>query len=112
MNLPDDPDPRDPFHNAALETEAILREAGLNIVIIPEPNRRRVRSYDFVASYMSFYVCNGAVIGSEFGDPETHVLAADALARHSPGREVVLIEADVLGELGGGIHCATKEMPA
>ncbi len=112
MNLPDTPDPGDPFHNAALETEAILRDAGLEIEIIPEPNRRRVDSYDFVASYVNFYVCNGAVIGAEFGDAETDALAADALARHFPGREVVLIEADALGELGGGIHCATKEMPA
>lgn len=112
MNLPDAPDRRDPFHQAALQTHDILEAAGLEIDVIPEPERPRVRSRDFVASYANFYVCNGAVIAAEFGDAETDAIAADALARHFPGREVVTLNVDPLGELGGGIHCATKEMPS
>lgn len=112
MNLPDAPDPRDPFHRAALETHDILQAAGLEIEVIPEPVRPRVCSADFVASYANFLVCNGAVISAEFGDPETDTLAADALARHFPGRAVVQLNVDALGEIGGGIHCATREMPA
>ncbi|MCP5099681.1 MAG: agmatine deiminase family protein, partial [Chloroflexi bacterium] len=27
-------------------------------------------------------------------------------------REVVTLNIDVLGEVGGGIHCATQQMPA
>jgi len=112
MNLPDDPDPRDPFHQAALETHDILAAEGLSIEVIPEPVRRRVRSADFVASYANFFACNGAVIAAQFGDPEADAIAAEALARHFPGREVVQLNVDPLGELGGGIHCATREMPA
>lgn len=111
MNLPDDPNPRDPFHQAALDTHDILMAQGLDIDVIPETVRRRVRSVDFVASYANFFVCNGAVIAAEFGDPETDAIAAGALARHFPGREVVQLNVDPLGELGGGIHCATREMP-
>ena len=111
INLPDDPDPRDPFHVAALQTHDTLAKAGLDIEVIPEPNRRRVDSLDFVASYANYYVCNGVVIAAEFGDPETDAIARDALQRHYPGREVVMLNVDPLGELGGGIHCATKEMP-
>lgn len=112
LNLPDEPDSGDPFHNAALETHDILKAAGLEIEVIPEPYKRRVKSIDFVASYANYYVCNGAVIAAQFGDPETDRIASDALQRHYPGREVVMMNVDPLGELGGGIHCATQQMPA
>lgn len=112
VNLAQDPDPEDPFHRAALETTDILRAEGLEIDIIPEPVRRRVEAEDFVASYANFYLCNGAVIAAEFGDRDTDALAVAALQRHFPGREVVTLNVDALGEIGGGIHCATHEVPA
>lgn len=112
LNLPQTPDRRDAFHLAALQTQRVLADSGLQIEVIPEPNRRRIDSVDFVASYANFYVCNGAVIAAEFGDPETDDIARMALARHYPGREIVMLNVDPLGELGGGIHCATQQMPA
>ena len=112
LNLPTDPDPDDPFHRAALQTEATLRAEGLTVEVIPEPVRRRVKSIDFVASYANFYVCNGAVIAAQFGDRDTDAQAVAALKRHYPGREIVTLNVDALGEVGGGIHCATHEVPA
>lgn len=112
MNLPDEPDMRDPFHLAALETHDLLQAAGLEIEVIPEPATRRVDSEDFVASYANYYVCNGAVVAAQFGDAETDSIAVDALQRHYPGREVVTLNADALGEIGGGVHCATHEVPS
>jgi agmatine deiminase len=112
INLPDNPDMNDPFHAAAYETYDVLKAAGLDVEAIPEPRIRRVNSEDFVASYANYYVCNGAVIAAEFGDPETDEIARDALQRHYPDREVVTLNVDPLGELGGGIHCATQQMPA
>ena len=112
LNLPDDPDPDDPFHAAALDTHDALKAAGLEIEVIPEPVRRRVESLDFVASYANYYACNGAVIAAEFGDRETDAIAVEALKRHYPGREIVTLNVDALGEIGGGIHCATQQMPA
>ena len=112
MNLPENPDRQDPFHQAALHTHDILDSSGFAIEVIPEPNRRRVRSDEFVASYVNYYVCNGAVIAAEFGDRDTDAIAMDALSRHYPGREIVMLNADALGEIGGGIHCATQQMPA
>lgn len=111
INLPDAPDMRDPFHVAALETHDILAAAGLDNTVIPEPNKRRVSSIDFVASYANYYVCNGAVVAAEFGDPETDKLAVETLARHYPDREIVTLNVDALGEVGGGIHCATQQLP-
>lgn len=112
INLPEDPDPQDPFHRAAKQTHQALRQSGLEVEVIPEPVRRRVTRYDFVASYANYYVCNQAVVAAEFGDPRTDAIAKDALQRHYPGRQVILLNVDPLGELGGGIHCATQQMPA
>ncbi|MEX0343990.1 MAG: agmatine/peptidylarginine deiminase [Rhizobiaceae bacterium] len=112
VNLPDNPDRSDAFHTAALQTHDRLVAAGLDIEVIPEPNFRRVNSVDFVASYVNYYACNGAVMAAQFGDEETDAAATGALKRHYPGREIVTLNVDPLGEVGGGIHCATQQMPA
>ena len=111
MNLPEQPDRQDEFHQAALQTHDVLLAAGLEVDVIPEPDHRRVNSIDFVASYANFYVCNGGVIAAQFGDRNTDKLAVEALARHYPDREIVTLNVDALGEVGGGIHCATQQMP-
>lgn len=112
LNLPDKPDMNDPFHVAALDTRDRLVAANLQVSVIPEPTDPRVTSFDFVASYANYYVCNGAVIAAQFGDRETDRLARDALQQHYPDREIVTMNLDALGEVGGGIHCATQQMPA
>ena len=112
INLPDRMDMRYSFHAAAAATHDALEAAGCEIEVIPEPVIRRNNSLDFVASYANYYVCNGAVIAAEFGDPETDAMAVDALRRHYPDREVITLNVDPLGEMGGGIHCATQQMPA
>jgi len=112
INLPDKPDMDDPFHAAALDTHDKLVAARLDVKVIPEPARRRVKAIDFVASYANYYVCNGGVIAAQFGDPEADRIAVNALKEHYPGREIVTLNVDALGEVGGGIHCATQQMPA
>ena len=102
---------QDPFHIAAVETYDKLVAANIEVEVIPEPERRRVYDIDFVASYANYYACNGGVIAAEFGDPETDALAYNALEQHYPDREVVTLNVDTLGEVGGGIHCATQQMP-
>lgn len=111
INLPDEPDLQDPFHQAALKTHEKLLATELAVHVIPEPNLTRVSSSDFVASYANYYACNGGVIAAEFGDPETDEFARNTLSTHYPGREVVKLNVDALGEIGGGIHCATQQMP-
>ena len=111
INLPDLPDMDDPFHLAALKTHDVLVAAGLSVEVIPEPVERRIKTIDFVASYANYYACNGAVIAAQFGDPNTDEIALGALQRHYPEREIIRLNVDPLGELGGGIHCATQQMP-
>ncbi|MEM7301480.1 MAG: agmatine deiminase family protein [Pseudomonadota bacterium] len=112
INLPDKPDFSDPFHVAAVDTHDRLVSAELSVEVIPEPSFRRINSVDFVASYANYYACNGGVIAAHFGDKDADAIAVRALGNHYPGREVVTLNVDPLGEIGGGIHCATQQLPA
>lgn len=117
IQMPERIVPDDPWSRAAFETRAILEAATdargdpLELVVIPEPVHTRVRSHDFVASYVNYYVCNGAVIAAGFGDEEADAIARETLADLYPGRELVMLDVDPVGEVGGGIHCATREQP-
>ena len=112
INLPEEPDMQDPFHLAAFKTYEGLLDQGLEVEVIPEPVETRIDNPDFVASYANYYACNGAIIAAEFGDQRTDEIAAAALSDHYPGRDIVMLNVDPLGELGGGVHCATQQMPA
>jgi agmatine deiminase len=119
IQLGDTVDRSDPWSVAAFETFEILkaaRDAGgrkLEIVVVPNPDydRIRSRSEEFVSSYVNYYVANGAVIGEEFGDDRADAEAARILGQLYPGREIVSLNVDPVGEAGGGIHCATQQQP-
>jgi agmatine deiminase len=111
-------DPSDPWSRAAHETLRILESARdlngrpLHIVKLPEPKTTRSNARDFVSSYINYYVCNGAVIAAQFGDARTDATVRDMLGDLYPGRKVVMLNIDAIGESGGGIHCATQQQPA
>ncbi len=119
IQLPEKVIADDPWSASAYETYEILKQARdaagrkLEIVVIPEPDFDRIRSRarDFVASYVNYYVCNGAVIGAEFGDDKADAEAARILGQIYPGREILSLEVDPIAEAGGGIHCSTQQQP-
>lgn len=117
VQLPEKPDKRDPWSVSAFETYGILERARdakdrpLEVIKLPEPYDIRVTAADFVASYVNYYVCNGAVIAAEFGDRKADAEAKSTLQKLYPGREVVTLNVDAIGETGGGIHCATQQQP-
>ncbi|WP_181151657.1 MULTISPECIES: agmatine deiminase family protein [Brucella] len=117
IQMGDKIDPDDPWSAAAFETHDILAAATdaegrkLDMVILPEPYDIRSSNSDFVSSYVNYYVCNGAVIAAEFGDRKADERAAAILGKLYPGREIVTLNIDPVGEVGGGIHCATHEQP-
>lgn len=102
-------DPQDPFGVAAEQLFQNMRRAALKVDVIPLPFEGRSEE---PGAYVNYYVCNGGVVASQFGDPETDDIAYDALKRHYPGREIIMLDTDALTELGGGIHCATQQLPA
>lgn len=118
IQLPEASDPSDPWSVSAFETYDLLKQSKdysgqlPELVVLPEPYDTRVTSDDFVASYVNYYVCNGAVIAAQFGDRETDRQAQETLSKLYPDREIVTLNVDPIGETGGGIHCATQQQPA
>ena len=118
IQLPEKVIDGDPWSAAAFETYEVLKKATdvqgrkLDIAVIPDPAGVRSSAEDFVSSYVNYYVCNGAVIGAEFGDDKADSEAARMLGQLYPGREILSLNVDVIGESGGGIHCATQQQPS
>jgi agmatine deiminase len=117
IQIGDTIDTDDPWSVSAHETLEVLKQqtdaAGrkLEIVTLPDPYEIRSHKADFVSSYVNYYVCNGAVICAEFGDKDADTKAQNLLAQLYPGREIVALNIDAIGESGGGIHCATQQQP-
>lgn len=117
IQLGENVDPNDPWSVAGHQKLKILESATdasgrtLEIVRLPDPVAIRSRKPDFVASYVNYYVCNGAVIAPEFGDREADDRARNLLQSLYPGRAIEMINIDAIGESGGGIHCATQQQP-
>ncbi len=114
-----DPDPKSFDHAVTKRHLDMLRRATdvegrtLDVVVLEAPSRVREKfaNDDFAAGYINFYVCNGAVIAPEFGDPRTDTAAQRELQRAFPGRNVVQINVDAIAAGGGGIHCTTQQEP-
>lgn len=69
------------------------------------------RGYRWVFSYVNFLMVNGGVVFPQFGDEEADAKAVETARRVFAGREVVPVNVQELGMLGGGIHCASQEVP-
>jgi agmatine deiminase len=127
-------DPADPHHAVSRDAEARLLEAvdaqGRTIAVerIPMPtpmffsaeeaagidaseNRmNRAAGERLAASYVNFYIANGAVIAPAFG-VATDDAAQAVLARCFPEREIVMVPAREILLGGGNIHCITQQQP-
>lgn len=77
----------------------------------PTTIRETYANDDFAAGYIGYYLCNGAVIIQEFGDPQANRAAQQRLADAFPEREIVAINVDGIAAGGGSIHCATQQEP-
>ena len=114
-----DPDPASFDHNVTKRHVALLKSATdargkkLDVIVLegPQSVRKTFESKDFAAGYIGFYVCNGAVIGQEFGDAQADAAARLALQKAFPGRAVLQINLDGVAAGGGSIHCATQQEP-
>jgi agmatine deiminase len=117
IQMPESIDHKDPWSRSAFETYDILKSATdaqgkrLELITLPEPYETRVTTDNFVASYVNYYVCNGGVVLAQFGDQKTDNQVQDILADLYPDREIVALNIDPIGEVGGGIHCATQQQP-
>lgn len=97
-----EPDPKSFDHAVTNRHLEILRAATdakgrkLEVVVLEAPStvREKFSRDDFAASYINFYVCNGAVIAPQFGDLKADVAAKQTLQRLYPERQVIQINID------------------
>lgn len=127
-------DPADPHYAVSRDAEARLKAArdakgrALAVERMPMPtpmfyteeeasgvdatasgmNRRAGER--MAASYVNFYIANGAIIAPCFG-VATDAAAREVLARLFPEREIVMVPAREILLGGGNIHCITQQQP-
>jgi agmatine deiminase len=127
-------DPADPHHAVSRAAEARLLETtdaqgrAITVERIPMPTpmfitedeaagvdqtasgMNRAAGERLAASYVNFYIANGAIIAPHFGVP-TDETARTVLQKLFPEREVVMIPAREILLGGGNIHCITQQQP-
>ena len=127
-------DPADPHYAVSRDAEARLRTARdaagrpIQVERIPMPtpmayteeeiagldrgDKRTLREpgVRLAASYVNFYIANGAIIAPSFG-AATDEPARAVLARLFPEREIVMLPGREILLGGGNIHCITQQQP-
>jgi agmatine/peptidylarginine deiminase len=67
----------------------------------------------FIAPYLNFYICNGAVIVPVAGsDPDMDRDALAVISREFPDRQIIDITMRASFMQGGAVHCLTQQVPA
>ncbi len=92
----------------------VIREEDLDGYIFEAGEDEREAGERLAASYVNFYISNGAIVMPLFGgeNEESDKCAMEILKNVYPEREVIGIYArDVLAG-GGNIHCITQQIPA
>lgn len=111
------------------ENLAVLEREGLRVIKLPFPKLpvcfteyevngfepeegedKREVGEKLAASYINFYVCNGAVLVPQFDD-ENDAVALDILGQCFKDRVIVPVYARQLIIGGGNIHCLTQQIP-
>ena len=92
------------------EPVCITEEELAGLVFEPGEDEREAGER-LAASYVNFYIANGAIILPQFGD-ENDVPAQKVLQEAFPGREIVPVYARDIIVGGGNIHCITQQIPA
>jgi agmatine deiminase len=100
-----------PNHEHCQDNAGRLRAAGVTVEHMPFLPYVTVAGETVAASYMNFYICNGAVIVPVCG-ARSDTDALDIIAAAYRGREVVPVPGAVLAYGGGGPHCITQQVPA
>jgi agmatine deiminase len=103
--------PDNPNFEHCQDNRARLQAAGISVTEMPFLPYDQVAGERIAASYLNFYICNGAVIVPVAGaDTDADALAIIGAAY--PDRDVVAVPGLVLAFGGGGPHCITQQVPA
>jgi agmatine deiminase len=98
-----------------LNREKDSRGNSLEVVEVEEPHPNDLAGELWgvaVASYANYYLVNGGLIMPRFGVGKLDDEAYESFKRYFPGRDIARVDLNTLPKLGGGIHCATQQVPA
>jgi agmatine deiminase len=90
----------------SLANEAVLEKANLHVIHMPAPAGVNLPA----ASYVNFYIVNGAVAAPAFGVPGDRA-ARELLAGLFQDREILSLPSLEILRGGGNIHCVTQQIP-
>ncbi|KAK4501963.1 hypothetical protein PRZ48_007773 [Zasmidium cellare] len=109
----------DAYHDAKeiLSKATDAKGRRLKLIDVPEPDPRKVLGEDYdpqwsTVSYINYTLVNGAVVLAKFGDERFDEQAKRIVGEQFPGRVVEQVDLRELASQGGGIHCATQQIPA
>ncbi|KAK0118691.1 hypothetical protein ONS95_007574 [Cadophora gregata] len=114
----------DVFEDAkrVLKRETDARGRKFKVVEIEEPDWDLVEQepecsgpgeqFASVYSYVNYLLVNGGVIAPKFGDDKRDQVCRKVLEELFPERKVVQVHINMLPRAGGGIHCASQQVPA
>lgn len=93
-----------------------VQEPRFEVVVPDKDTQQRLKSAQkdgnrAVFSYVNYLLVNGGVIMPQFGDAQADAAALRTVREAFPQRKVVPVNARALGMRGGGIHCASQEIP-
>jgi len=98
------------IHKVQLPSPVTINAEESDGVDSVEGTQPRAAGDRLAASYINYYVCNGAVIMPAFDDP-MDAKAKETLQGLYPDREIIQIYAREILLGGGNIHCITQQVP-
>ena len=98
-----------PNFAAMVDNARRLQRAGIDVTLV---DVLAVDDDDVAMSYLNAYVCNGAVIVPQAGDPDLDERALEVYRLAFPDREPIGVPGLTLAFGGGGPHCITQQIPA
>lgn len=90
---------------------AEIEEADLDLVEQEPESSEHGEQFPSVFSYINYLLVNGGVVAPRFGDEKRDQICKEVLEGLFPEREVVQVHINMLPRAGGGIHCATQQVP-
>lgn len=111
-------DPHDPEYGdlktnlRQLEGLTDARGNAVEIVPVLRPDMNKIGPVgdDFAGSYVNCYIANGGVVVPRFGDDERDAEARAIIAK-ATSRPALQVRTMRINAGGGGIHCATQQIP-
>ncbi len=92
------------------ENRHIIRDHGIELVEIEEPEARYTEQLREPLSYINFYIANDLVVVPKFGCRQD-AQAKATIAELFPSRKIIDVDANEILVGGGGIHCITMQQP-